>query len=333
MADDSIELKNPHIVAFGDGDLVGADGGGGGTTPPGWMRGFNPAKTFFWDVPEITPGVGERAPLMPVSNKRLVYINGINTLRIDHAYTVKLISVVTGARVIGIYNQSGDGDKNRNMIGDLLQSLGDKTGIGNNPTTNTLAKAVFDACTNGVNLNIVAHSQGAIITSRAIRRAIDQLKEYYGRRDNETRVIIERIERDRGFFGNLVTDNLLDRPRLREMMRERIMPIVERALDSYVTAQTFGGAASFFPNGPRYRHVYNAWDPVARLFGQGSPLHGRGRGAVVEQLNRNSDTPLPDLSSDHSIDAVYMRPSQYYVDRNGNRVDSNYIPVDMYLAR
>lgn len=333
MADEPIKLNNPKIVPFGDGDFTGTSGGIDGITPPGSVRGFNPSKTFFWQVPEITFAVAERLPLMPVSNKRLVYINGINTLRLDHAYTLKLISVVTGARVIGIYNQSGDGDTNTNMIGDLLQSLGDKTGIGKNLTTNTLAKAVFDACTNGVNINIVAHSQGAIITSRAIRRAIDRLKDYYGRQDNETRVIIERIERDRGFFGNVFADNFLDRPRLREMMRERIMPTVERVLDSYVTAQTFGGAASFFPNGPRYRHVYNAWDPVARLFGQGSLIHGRGRGAEVERLNRNSASPLPDFSPDHSVNAIYMLPSQYYVDRNGNRVDNNYIPVDMDMVR
>jgi len=333
MPNDPIVLENPSVVAFADGDLTGADGGAGGNTPPGSVRGFNPANNFFWQVPEITPAVAERPPLMPVSYKRLVYINGINTLRIDHAYTIKLISAVTGARVIGIYNQSGDGGTARNMFGDLLQSAGDKTNIGNNPTTNTLAKAIFDACANGVNLNIVAHSQGAIITSRAIRRAIERLKDYYGRLDNETRVIIERIERDRGFFGNLFVDTFLDKPRLEERMRERIMPIVERALDSYVTAQTFGGAASFFPNGPRYRHIYNNYDPVANLFGQGGLLHRAGRGARVERLDRNSASPLPDFSADHSVNAIYMQPSQYYVDRNGNRVDNNYIPVDMNMAR
>ena len=333
MADDPIKLENPRVVAFGDGELVGAYGGAGGNKPPGALRGFNPATTYFWQVPPVTPGVAERLPLMPVSKKLLVYINGINTLSIDHAYTIKLVSVVTGARVIGIYNQSGDGRTERNMVGDLLQSLGDKTGIGRNLTTNTLTKAIFDACQNGKHLNIVAHSQGAIITSRAIRRAIDRLKDYYGRQDNETRTIIERIERDRGFIGNVFADNLLDRPRLREMMRERIMPTVERVLDNYITAQTFGGAASFFPNGPRYRHVYNAWDPVARLFGQGSLIRGRGRGAEVERLNRNSASPLPDFSPDHSVNAVYMLPSQFYVDRNGNRVDNSYIPVDMDMVR
>lgn len=331
----AIVLNQPTAVGFSDGEFTGAHGAAGGTTPPGNVGGFNPVNHLFWQVPPITPAVGERHPTTPVLNKRIVYINGIGTPRQSHAYTVKLISVVTGAVVIGIYNQSGDGEQ-PNILSDLVQCLGDKTGIGNNPATNTLAKCVYDSCVNGISLNIVAHSQGAIITSRAIRQGIGKLLDYYGRRDAQVRPFIEKIERHHGFLANvgravLGLDNI-ERLQLQVLLQERILPIVERNLDTYVSAQTFGGAGRFFPNGPRYRHVYNSWDPVPNLFGQGDIFTGPGRGARVEQIDRNAGMAIRDFD-DHSIDGVYLQASQYYVDRKGRRVDNNYIPIDMSMVR
>ena len=96
--------------------------------------------------------------------------------------------------------------------------------------------------------------------------------------------------------------------------------------------KTFGGASNFFPNGPLYRHVNNGWDPVSNAVGQGSYIHGGGRGARQVQIERNSGTIARDFD-DHSMDAVYLQSSQYYVDRNGNRVDTDYIPIDMSMVR
>jgi len=331
----AIVLNPPTVTTFGDGYFTGANGASGGNTPPGSVRGFAAANNHFWDIPPITPAVGERHPVMPVLTKRIVYVNGIGTPRAAHAYTVKLLSVVTGAVVIGVYNQSGDGAET-NVLADLVQCLGDKTGLGNNPATRTLAKAVYDACAGGVFLNIVAHSQGAIITSRAVRQGIGMLLDYYGRRDNEVRPVIERIERGRGFFATVGramsgADNI-DRLQLQVLLQEKILPVVERRLDAFVSAQTFGGAGRFFPNGPRYRHVFNHWDPVPNLFGQGDIFTGPGRGARVEEINRNSGMIIRDFD-DHSMDGVYLQSSEYYVDRNGRRVDNNYIPVDMSMVR
>ena len=331
----AIVLEQPNTGVFGDGNFTGANGAEGGRTPPGNVRGFSPPNYHFWNVPPVTPAVGERHPATPVLNKRIVYINGIGTPRTAHAYTVKLISVVTGAVVVGIYNQSGDGE-NPAVFSDLVQCLGDKMGIGNNPATNTLAKSVYDSCVNGRFLNIVAHSQGAIITSRGLRQGIGQLLDYYGRRDQQVRPYIEKIERSRGFFARvgravLGLDNI-ERLQLQMLLQEKILPVVERSLDACVSVQTFGGAGRFFPNGPRYRHVFNAWDPVPNLFGQGDIITGPGRGARVEQIDRNIGSPIADFD-DHSMDGVYLQSSQYFVDRSGRKVDNSYIPVDMNMVR
>lgn len=330
-----IQLRQPTSGVFGDGFYTGANGAGG-NAPPGSIRGYDPATYNFRRVPPVTPAMGEQRVTAPVPNKRIVYINGIGTPRATHAYTVKLVSVVTGANVIGIYNQSGDGEE-PNYLADLVQCLGDKTGWGNNPATNTLAEAVRYACVRGVPLNIVAHSQGAIITSRAIRQGIGKLLDHYGRLDAQVMPYIERIERDRNFFERgaraFVGLDDLDRARLNRILQERILPIVERQLDSFVSAQTFGGAARFYPNGPRYRHVYNFWDPVPNLVGQGDIMTGPGRGAQVIQLNRNSGSRIRDFVADHSITDVYMQPSANYVDRNQRQTDQNYIPVDMTMVR
>ncbi len=331
MANDPIILKMPTVAFFPDGYLTGEDGAGN-CVQPGAVRGFDPANHTFWQVPPIESTIaGGCPPVTDNPGKRLVYINGINTLRGGHAYTLKLISVVTGAKVVGIYNQSGNGADRTNMPGDLWQSLGDKLGFSNNPTTNTLEKAIFDACTTGIYLNVIAHSQGAIIASRGTRNAIKRLKDYYGRQDNEVRQVMERAEINHGIIDFLTRDR--DERRRDQLMRERIMPIVERALNSYVTIQTFGGAASFYPDGPVYRHVFNYYDKVAQILGQGGLFHDGGRDSQTVRLRRDSGSPGPEWSADHSVDSVYMQPSETYVDLNNQHVDSNYIPIDMSIVR
>ncbi len=331
----AIVLNQPTITQFGDGSFTGANGVTGGNTPPGSVKGFEPLSNYFWEIPAITPSVGERQPANPAHGKRIVYINGINTPMTSHAYTVKLISVVSGAVVIGIYNQSGDGT-NGNIFFDLVQCLGDKSGLSNNPATRTLAKCVYDSCVSGVHLNIAAHSQGAIITSRGIRQGIGMLLDRYGRMSNQVRPLIEAVERRRGFFESVLRGAIgaddMDRIRLEQALRRHILPNVETRLRDYVSAQTFGGAGRFFPNGPLYRHVFNAWDPVPVLFGQGDLITGPGRDARVEEINRNAGSRFQDFE-DHSIDGVYLQSSQYYVDRTGRKVDNNYIPIDMTMVR
>lgn len=321
---------------LGDGTFSGLAGGSSGG--PGTIEGYR-RDSKFYNVPSVTAantGVNAERPV----EKLLLYINGIGTPRATHAYTVKLLSVVTSARVIGIYNQSGDGES-PNAVADLLQCLGDKTGWGNNPATNTLANTAAVACIEGKFLNIVAHSQGAIITSRGMRQAIGMLLDYFGRQDPVVRPLLEEVDRinSRTLWQQLTASrsselrNTTTIITLERELRERVKPYIENLLDRYISAQTFGGAARFYPNGPRYRHVYNRWDPVPNLVGQGDIMTGPGRGATVLQLDRNAGGWGPDFVEDHSITDVYLQPSNEFVDRQGRRVDSAYIPVDMGMVR
>ncbi len=342
MSGNAITLNDPQISPFSDGQYTGAESVQNGRTPPGWIKGF-PNSYKFWQVPSITPAVGERHPTVYSLNKRLVYVNGIMTPMQAHANTVKLVSVISGAVAIGIYNQSGSGTAAESTLGmirngvmDVVQCIGDKLGTNNNPASKTLAKSVYDACVNGVHLNIVAHSQGALITSRGTRQGIGMLLDHYGRINSEVRPLIANVERRHNFFQNLLRGAVhaddIDRMKLDRALRRLILPGVEQRLRDYVSVQTFGGAANFYPNGPLYRHVNNGWDPVSNAVGQGSFVHGGGRDSQQVQIERNSNKRIRDFD-DHSMDGVYLQPSQYYTDRNGNRVDTNYVPIDMGMVR
>lgn len=311
----------------------------GPPTPPGNICGY-PSSRHYFGIPPVTAVTAAGHRVSPV-NKLIVYVNGIGTNRDTHAYTVKLISVITGANVIGIYNQSGDGMESGfvDMVADLIQCLGDKTGLGNNAATNTLARSVFRACTSSMNLNVVAHSQGAIITSRAMRQGIGMLLDFYGRRDATVRPMLEQADRiiNTSMWRRILSGTFRQMQdaafliTLNNALEEKIRPIVEQKLDEFVSVQTFGGAARFYPNGPRYRHVFNVWDPVP-LVGQNDIFTGPGRGARVESLNRNSDMFIRDIA-DHSITDLYLQSSDHYIDRNGHRVDNTYIPIDMSMVR
>jgi hypothetical protein len=334
-----IKLNPPNIIPFGDGDFTGSFGPVTGHRPPGTVRGYSPDR-YFWGVPAITPLVGERHPATPATNKRILYVNGIGTPMSAHAYTVKLLSVVSGAAVMGVYNQSGDGVE-PNYFYDLVQCLGDKTGLSNNPATKTLASAIYDSCVSGVYLNIVAHSQGAIITSRALRQGIGLLLDRYGRMNEKVRALFAEIEKRRGFWENvgrgIIGADDVDRLKLEIALRREILPLIEKRLNDFVSVQTFGGAGRFFPDGPLYRHVSNFWDPVSNAFGQtGYRLYpaptGSGRGGVVEEIDRNAGMRIRDFA-DHSMDGVYLQSSEYFVDRSGKKVDSSYIPIHMNMVR
>lgn len=58
----------------------------------------------------------------------------------------------------------------------------------------------------------------------------------------------------------------------------------ERAM-SNVTVETFGGAGSNFPDGPKYTHYVNRADVVPQLFGVGAPFSDPGAGAEVRKFN------------------------------------------------
>lgn len=128
-----------------DGHFVGANGQ---TFAPG---------TALNQIPAVTPAGGVR------NNETLIYVNGIRTDVGGQSNSLQAIADQSGSRVVGVHNATeGTGV-------DLLQSFGDKLDIGNNPAVDTLADTVYDELRSGRDVHLLAHSQGALITSRALQ--------------------------------------------------------------------------------------------------------------------------------------------------------------------
>jgi hypothetical protein len=134
-----------------DGAIIGAGG------PCG-------CKPIGKDGPPVTPpGCVNKATL-----KKIVFVNGIKNSADNHCESLQAIAKKRCAAVRGVYNKS-DG-----IAKDLWQCLKDKMGIGDNPANDKLGSIIQDHVTSGEPLEIMAHSQGALITSRALGDVANQ---------------------------------------------------------------------------------------------------------------------------------------------------------------
>ncbi|RKH38522.1 hypothetical protein [Corallococcus sicarius] len=127
-----------------DGKLVGA----GGQT-------FD-ASTPLNQVPAYTPKNN------PNAQGTVIYVNGIKTDKAGQEETLQVLADKTGMRAIGIHNAT------EGMVKDLAQCVGDKLGKGKNPAVDTLADTVYNELKAGREIHLMAHSQGGLITSRAL---------------------------------------------------------------------------------------------------------------------------------------------------------------------
>ncbi|HEX9959395.1 MAG TPA: hypothetical protein VGB00_00515 [Pyrinomonadaceae bacterium] len=164
--------QNPPPDTEFDGHFVGANG-----------QTFSP-ETALSDVPAVTPRGGV------TNNETLIYVNGIKTNVQRQANSLQAIADRSGSRVIGIHNAT------QNSAADILQSLGDKLDIGNNPAVDTLADTVYNELRAGRDVHLLAHSQGAIITSRALQDVKNRLvaEDGMSRRDAENLMSNIKVE-------------------------------------------------------------------------------------------------------------------------------------------
>lgn len=152
-----------------DGLFVGA---GGRTYAP---------STPLAQVPGVVPSDG-RAPVGTV-----VYVNGISTTRDGQFGSLQQIADRTGARVVGIHNATQGG------FVDVIQSAGDTLDIGRNPAVDTLADTVYEEITAGRTIHLMAHSQGALITSRALTDVYQRLRVEDGLSRREAERMLSRV--------------------------------------------------------------------------------------------------------------------------------------------
>ncbi len=153
-----------------DGSFVGA---GGQTYAPG---------TALADIPAVTPVGGAR------NNETLIYVNGISTNVAGQSNSLQAIADNTGSRVVGVHNAT------EGFGADVLQSLGDKLDIGSNPAVDTLADTVYNELRAGRNVHLLAHSQGALVTSRALQDVKNRLMLEDGISRREAEALMNNIK-------------------------------------------------------------------------------------------------------------------------------------------
>jgi hypothetical protein len=169
-----------------DGRFVGAGG-----------RTYSPS-TPLAEVPAVLPSDG-RAPV-----ETIVYVNGISTTKDGQFRSLQQIADRTGARVVGVHNATQGG------FVDVIQSAGDTLDIGHNPAVDTLADTVYAEIKAGRNVHLMAHSQGALITSRALTDVYQRLRVEDGLSRRAAERLLSRVEVET--FGG-AADSYPDGPR------------------------------------------------------------------------------------------------------------------------
>lgn len=153
-----------------DGALVGANG-----------KAY-PANTPLSQIPTVEPAGGRK------SNETLIFVNGINTDFEGHKGNLQALANSTGQPVIGVYNAT------EGMAKDLLQSAGDKYNIGNNPAVKTLSDSIYNELKAGRSPHIMAHSQGGLITSRALQDVQNRLKLEDGMTTDQAKKLMNNVK-------------------------------------------------------------------------------------------------------------------------------------------
>jgi hypothetical protein len=152
------KVKGAAAKLFGKPDKVfdGVMVGAGGKTFP--------AGTPLNQVPGVTPRNN------PNPSETLVYVNGIQNDKDTQFGSMQQIADRTGAKVVGIHNAT------EGIVADLAQCVTDKLDKGKNPAVDTLADTVYNELKAGRDVHLVAHSQGALVTSRALNDVAKRLR-------------------------------------------------------------------------------------------------------------------------------------------------------------
>lgn len=109
----------------------------------------------------------ERDPSKPL----VLQVNGISTDLQGQVSALEAVQEATGgeAQVVGIHNAT------EGMLRDLGQAALDTLGKGHNPAVDSLADQIVAELEAGRPVHVMAHSQGGLITSRALEQVKQQL--------------------------------------------------------------------------------------------------------------------------------------------------------------
>ncbi len=153
-----------------DGHLVGA---GGKTFPPG---------TPLSQVPGVTPRNN------PNPTQTVIYVNGINNNKDVQFNSMQQIADRTGAKVVGVHNAT------EGMIADLAQCVKDKLDKGVNPAVDSMADLVYSELKAGRSVHLMAHSQGGLVTSRALNDVVNRLRIEDGMSKAQVEQLMKKVD-------------------------------------------------------------------------------------------------------------------------------------------
>ncbi|QRN98014.1 hypothetical protein JRI60_02765 [Archangium violaceum] len=153
-----------------DGHLVGA---GGQTFPPG---------TPLSQVPGVTPRDN------PNPTQTFLYVNGIGNTKDQQFGSLQKIADTTGAKVVGLHNAT------EGMVADLAQCVKDKLDKGTNPAVDSLADTVYSELKAGRSVHLFAHSQGGLVTSRALNDVANRLRIEDGLSKEATEKLLGKVD-------------------------------------------------------------------------------------------------------------------------------------------
>lgn len=169
------------------------------TAAPRSERGSDVQYDGLWIGDQGTPLVNSglsTLPLVPAlpgtglqTSVPTIYVNGILNSVADQARFMSGLADATGSAVYGIHNAS------QGIMGDLWQSLRDKLDLGRNPPVDTVAEYVHDQLVAGgdVPVNLIGHSQGALIISRALSDVRRQLLIEDGLSKQQVEALLSRV--------------------------------------------------------------------------------------------------------------------------------------------
>jgi len=152
-----------------DGRLLGADG-------KVW-----PPETPLDQIPAALPSKG-------TPKGTLIEVNGVGCPLTVQRQDLQSIADATGMRVVGLHNAA------EGMVADVFQAALDLFGAGKNLAVDSLTRIVMNELEAGRPLHLVAHSQGALITARALKNVKEALTRKYGARGVEERLANVKVE-------------------------------------------------------------------------------------------------------------------------------------------
>ncbi|KFE70458.1 hypothetical protein [Hyalangium minutum] len=152
-----------------DGKLMGA----GGQT-------FNPG-TPLSQIPGVTPKNN------PNPSETILYVNGIGDTKDKQAGSLQSIADATGAKLIGVHNAT------EGQAADVLQCINDKLDKGTNPAVDTLADTIYSELKAGRSVHVMGHSQGGLITSRALGDVARRLRAEDGLSQADTEKMLGKV--------------------------------------------------------------------------------------------------------------------------------------------